>query len=323
MLLKVGSSHPVIFQYTVSRRREKFANMSLNVRSLIRDACLLEARARKPGNVHPEASFEDLCYDDFAQAAEVVADALAEPISSGIGQTVYEAVRGTQRAVENRTNPNLGIVLLLSPLVAVPLGVPLQNGIEPVLTGLTVEDAELVYAAIGLANPGGMGEVESADISTAPTITLREAMHLAADRDSIASEYTTGFQIILQTGVPFLATWPNFESDWENAILHLQFTLMSQFPDTLIARKCGREIAELAASKAQAVLDLGGMQTEPGRRAMRQLDRWLRADGHRRNPGTTADLIAASLFAAGRDGMISLEAARANSDLVLNGERGV
>ena len=39
-------------------------------------------------------------------------------------------------------------------------------------------------------------------------------------------------------------------------------------------------------------------------RALADFDFWLRSDGHRRNPGTTADLIAAALFAGLRDGWI-------------------
>lgn len=283
--------------------------MPVDLKCLLRDACLLEAQARKPGNVHPEASFEDLCYADFVASADAVAAVLPDAVRSGVGYAVLEGVRQTQRHLVRKTNPNLGILLLLAPLAAVPLQVPLQAGINSVLADLSVEDANLVYVAIRLANPGGMGKVESGDVSEAPAMTLQAAMRLAADRDRIASEYTTGFQIVLQTAVPFLASWPHFEQDWETAILHLQFMLMSQFPDTLIARKCGSAVAQESALKAQQVLDLGGMQTEPGRAQVRQLDTWLRADGHRRNPGTTADLIAASLFAAGRDGMIHLKSA--------------
>ena len=40
--------------------------------------------------------------------------------------------------------------------------------------------------------------------------------------------------------------------------------------------------------------------------ALADLDFWLRSDGHRRNPGTTADLIAAGLFAALREHQIAL-----------------
>ena len=36
-------------------------------------ACQLEATARNPGNVHPGAAFDDLCYDDLVRSAAVVA----------------------------------------------------------------------------------------------------------------------------------------------------------------------------------------------------------------------------------------------------------
>lgn len=278
--------------------------MSLNLSHLIHTACILEARARKPGNVHPEISFPDLSYEDFVLAAQAVSETLPPVAERGVGAAVLEAVQRTKLLVNRPTNPNLGIILLLAPLAAVPADVSLRAGIGEILSRLTVEDARQVYRAIGEANPGGMGKVDEADLSAAPSITLLEAMRLAADRDAIASEYVTGFQIVLETGVPFLAKWPQFTADWESAIIHLQLTLMSQFPDTLIARKCGGELARESARRAQAVLDAGGRRTEPGRLQLGQLDAWLRVDGHRRNPGTTADLIAASLFAAARDGMI-------------------
>lgn len=271
---------------------------------LIRIACILEARAHKPGNVHPGASFSDLSYEDFVLSAQALAQTLPAAPELGVGSTILAAVRKTKELVNRPTNPNLGIILLLAPLVAVPPGISLKNGIQGILEGLTVDDARQAYAAIALANPGGMGKVDEADVTEAPAISLRDAMRLAADRDSVASEYVTGFRIVLETGAPFLAAWPDFDADWETAIIHLQLTLMSRVPDTLIARKCGRELAAESAIRAQKVLDAGGLQTEPGRQQLGQLDAWLRADGHRRNPGTTADLIAASLFAAARDDMI-------------------
>ena len=42
------------------------------------------------------------------------------------------------------------------------------------------------------------------------------------------------------------------------------------------------------------------------RSAVADFDFWLRADGHRRNPGTTADLIAAGLFVLLREGRLEL-----------------
>ena len=49
-----------------------------------------------------------------------------------------------------------------------------------------------------------------------------------------------------------------------------------------------------------------GRKSTAGREAIDEFDTWLRADGHRRNPGTTADLVAASLFVALREGIITM-----------------
>ena len=87
----------------------------------------------------------------------------------------------------------------------------------------------------------------------------------------------------------------------EAAIIELQLRLLAAHPDTLIVRKCGPNIAAEASRKAQGVLDVGGPLTAPGSQLLKDFDRWLREDGHRRNPGTTADLITACLFADMRD----------------------
>lgn len=271
---------------------------------LIRWACLAEAAAHKAGNVHPQASFADLDYHDFVVAANAVAPVLAKTTPDTIGTSILEAVRVTQERLPRPTNPNLGIVLLLAPLCAVPQAISLCDGIETVLSGLTVNDALAVYEAIRLANPGGMGKVDQADVDSEPTITLLEAMRLAADRDLIAAEYVSGFSKILQIGVPFLANCSDFEIHWHTAIQHLQLELMSHFPDSLILRKCGPDIAAVAQQRAMNVLQAGGLKAHNGKQLWHEFDIWLRADGHRRNPGTTADLIAASLFAAARDGML-------------------
>src|SRR5437868_1352488 len=140
----------------------------------IRAACVLEATARKPGNVHPLHSFDDLTYEDFIVSAEKAAPILACTPELGVGRAVLEAVTATQACVGRNTN--LGIVLLLAPLAAVPPEVRLADGIANILAGLTREDAELVYEAIRLAHPGGMGRVENQDISTPPTQTLLDVM---------------------------------------------------------------------------------------------------------------------------------------------------
>lgn len=265
-------------------------------------ACLLEAVARKPGNVHPEASFEDLSFGDFARSAYLIAPSFARVSELGVGRLVLDAVGRTQRALGRNTN--LGIVLLLAPLARVPTGVALADGISGVLAGLTRDDAASVYEAIRLAKPGGLGRVEREDVAATPSVTLLEAMRLAADRDQIAAQYANNFSTVL-AGARRLARGDRFPKRWEEAAIDVALWLMAEFPDTLIARKCGVETARESARRAREVLDAGWPDGEASRPLFAELDRWLRADGNRRNPGTTADLVAASLFAGFRDGLFS------------------
>src|ERR1700733_3414256 len=264
-------------------------------------ASILEATAAKPGNVHPEASFEDLTYEDFVRSAVVAAPGFENAGERGVGATVLDAVQRTREAVGRNTN--LGIALVLAPLTAVPAETSLEQGIGQVLANLDVRDAEQVYEAIRLANPGGLGRVDMQDVTEAPSVTLLEAMKMAADRDGIAAQYTSDFSTVLE-GAKRLARFEPFAERWEEAIVDLHVWLMAQFPDTLIARKCGPEVAAEAARFASMVLSAGGPQSAIGRSRMRYLDTWLRVNGNQRNPGTTADLVAGCLFAVLRDGLV-------------------
>ncbi len=134
-----------------------------------------------------------------------------------VGITVLEAVRATRRVV--RTNTNLGIVLLLTPLAAVPAEEELRGGVERVLAGLDVEDSRLVYEAIRLAAPGGLGRASEQDVYTEPTQTLRQVMALAADRDLVARQYANGFAEVFDDGVPSLSAGLQSTGSLEGAIL--------------------------------------------------------------------------------------------------------
>ena len=111
----------------------------MHLSDAIRRACLWEATARKPGNVHPQAAFEDLCYQDFVESADAAAPCLALTAYVGVGEAVRNAVRATRERV--RTNTNLGISLLLAPLAAVPGKVSISQGIWQVLRSLTLPTA--------------------------------------------------------------------------------------------------------------------------------------------------------------------------------------
>jgi len=265
---------------------------------LVQTACIWEATARKIGNVHRYADFQQTSYLDFLLSAAAIAPHFNDS-SVSVGQTIFRAVNATNELVGQNTN--LGIVLLLAPICAVEETQPLRSGLERVLASLTQTDARLVFEAIRLAKPGGLGKAVDQDIRQDPTVTLLEAMRLAADRDLIARQYANGFADVFEFGLPILLDGIERFGSIEAAIVDLQIRLMAEYPDSLIARKNGLPIAEEVRLEADRIRRLGGIETPEGRKAGVQLDRQLRSEGNKLNPGTTADLIAACLFVALRE----------------------
>lgn len=267
-------------------------------------ACLYEVTAPKPGNVHRGADFEDMTFFDFVTSAIAIAPAFEAADSQPVGKTVFDAISATRTAVNKNTN--LGIVLLLAPLAAIPDGVTTQNGIKNVLSSLTTEDARLVYDSIRLASPGGMGQADEHDVNDAsatPPPDLLVAMQAAEDRDLIAHQYTHGFSTVLESIVPDLIE--SIESmSLSDAIVYAHVRQMARTPDSLISRKLGDELAQESSDRAAQALVAGQPGSDSYLQAVADLDFWLRSDGHRRNPGTTADLIAAALFVGLREGMM-------------------
>src|SRR5262245_4178083 len=83
----------------------------LTVADCVHLACVLEATARKPGNVHRYQDFDNLTYLDFILSAAAVAPILGATAERGVGLAVRDAIRATRRLAN--TNTNLGIALLL------------------------------------------------------------------------------------------------------------------------------------------------------------------------------------------------------------------
>jgi triphosphoribosyl-dephospho-CoA synthase len=268
-------------------------------------ACIWEATARKAGNVHRYCDFADTTYIDFLQSAAAIAPILAHAPRQRVGVTVLEAIRLSARHVASN-NTNLGIVLLLAPLAKAAGASDIRADLPTVLDDLNVSDAEQVYAAIRLANPGGLGRVPSQDVAEAPTKTLREVMQLAADRDLIARQYAYGFREVFDDGVPAIRRGLETTGSLEAAILNCQLHLMAQHPDSLIRRKRGEEEAAESAERAKEVLAADWPQTGKSWSLFHGLDNWLRAIGNQRNPGTTADLITATLFVCLEEAHIQL-----------------
>ncbi len=274
-------------------------------------ACVLEACAPKPGSVNRHNDFTDASLEDFMISAIAIGPSLENAADTSIGQTIWRAIQDTQRWVHSNTN--LGMVLLLAPLVKTCLtnekivggeaspkivDEDFRKTLNGILDSLTVEDARFAFAAIRLANPGRLGKVSSSDVTQEPSLTLLQAMQLAQDRDSIAREYVSGFKITFETGLPALRESVSQVRDVSSAVVQTFLTILARVPDTLIARKRGLDTASQISKRARQVLEAGGIFTPEGRIELSSMDRELRDDSHTLNPGTTSDLTAAAIFLA-------------------------
>lgn len=272
-------------------------------------ACLLEVSAPKPGNVSPGVAFGDTTYDDFLASAIAIGPALGDAGNRPLGETVNRAVTATRAWVG--ANTNLGIVLLLAPLAraaAIHLtthsspttrtvdAYALRRDLVRVLQDTTVEDARETYAAIRMASPGGLGTASEQDVASEPTVTLAEAMRLAADRDGIAREYATDFQTTFENAVPALQAARRDGLAWNDAVVETFLTVLAASTDTHIARRAGAAAADEVTRLARDVVDAGGVRSETGRAALARMHASLRDDHNSGNPGTTADITAAAVF---------------------------
>ena len=266
---------------------------------------MLEASAEKPGNITPSHDFHDTSYEDMLRSAVALGPELARAGDRGVGETVLAVVQASRRVAP--ANTNLGIALLLAPLAKAALsldGEPLRARLGATLRALDVADARAAYEAIRLAAAGGLGERVEHDVRSEPAIGLREAMVEAAARDSIASEYVTDYALTFETGIPALAAALGDGLAVREAIVELALQLLVVAPDTLIARKRGAASAAQVSAGARDVLAAGGVRTAAGRQALHGFDASLREPGNALNPGTTADLVTATVFVGVLEGML-------------------
>lgn len=267
------------------------------VEALYRDACRFDVIARKPGNVSLDSPGHGMTARDFLASAGVTAPLVAAA-GAGIGGTVRAAVAANWEAVG--CNTNLGIVLLAVPLAAAarrPGGPALRPRLAAVLAGLDVDDARATYAAIRRASPAGLGKVGDGDVAAEPAITLREAMRLAADRDRIAWNYVNDYADVFELGLPALRAGLALGEGLAAATVRAYLRFLAAFPDTHVVRKLGIAEAERVRRRAVEVETLHKACEDSGAReaALAAFDRELKLAGV--NPGTSADLTVASLFA--------------------------
>ncbi|VTZ27754.1 Orf7. Involved in tetrahydromethanopterin-dependent formaldehyde oxidation [Methylocella tundrae] len=273
-------------------------------------SCRDEIEAPKPGNVHIFADGHGMTVDHFLRSAEVAAEPLCRPFST-IGDRILGAVEATALSVG--LNTNLGIILLCAPLAAAAdfkAASPAERApgqgnqedefrqsLKKLLGGLTREDAQSAFDAIVRAAPAGLGQSGRHDVRAPAETTLLDAMKEAASRDRIAYQYASDFSDVFTIGANALAAarekaWP---APWPVVAVYLSF--LAGIFDSHITRKNGLDAALVVQNAAIDIRERFMAQTDPADSLgdLLDFDRRLKATGL--NPGTSADLTVATLFA--------------------------
>ncbi len=289
-------------------------------------AMLLEVSAAKPGNVTFATSFEGTRVEHFLASAVAAAPWFEEAATRGIAVhdkkfsvgdvgmgRIIEECAADINAWQKGGNTLLGTVMLLVP-VAVAAGMTptggnfgfdlarLRENLRLAVESTTAEDAVHLYEAIDIAKPSGLNEASDLDVNDPASkerllkenVSLFEVFKIAASYDDICSEWVRNYPITFDLAYPYLKAQLE-RGDLNTAVVHTFLKILSEHPDTFIARKAGLEKAREISSDAKRVLELGGLEASEGKKSILELDRRLRASGNRLNPGTTADLTVAAL----------------------------
>ena len=297
-------------------------------------ACGLDVAVRKPGNVSLASGGHAMEAEQFLASARAAAGPLFAR-GRPVGERIEAAIVATRAAAG--CNTNLGIVLLCAPLAAalehLPSDTPtaalecapdkspvdhpavrdgdagcppaaLHAAVRGVLASLDIDDTRAAYRAIALANPGGLGRAANQDVAAPPSVDLRAAMALAAQRDSIARQYADGYADVFGAGLAALAA---AEGRLAGAVQALFLCYLAGWPDSHIVRKHGDGVAQTVTAEATAWRARLRIDPAAGdEAAFAQWDERLKAAGI--NPGTSADLTVCTLFAAAlaRPGLIGM-----------------
>jgi len=286
--------------------------MIKRIANLAQLAAVLEVSSRKPGNVGPEHDFPDTGYEDFVAGSIAIGEGIElsedngfkagkseiDVNEIGLGNSILKCISDVKES-HGGGNTHLGMVMLFVPIAAgaglclgrgKDLKGGLRNSVIEVVRNSTPEDSNKLYDAIKLSGVSGLGKLLRKEMP------FYELMRGSLEKDTIADELSGGLPIVFEKGVPALDGNYKKASSIRDAVTQTYLELLAQFPDTFIARKLSVDDAEGVSEKARAVIEKGGIFTDEGVQAIDEFDNFLRNSEKKLNPGTTADLVAASLF---------------------------
>jgi triphosphoribosyl-dephospho-CoA synthase len=292
-------------------------------------AILFEVSANKPGNVNFVVGFEGTRVEHFLASAVAASASFEEAAKRGIavaegklkicdvcmGKLMKECVADID-AWQTGGNTLLGTVMLFIPLAVAAGMTPandkgnfeaakLRANMKLAIEATTPEDAVRVYEAIGIANPSGLNGAPDLDVNDTKSknrllkenVNLYQVFKIASGYDDICYEWVNNFPITFDLAFPYLGDQLKAHR-LNTAIVNTFLKILSERPDTFISRKVGSDNARKISQDAKHVIEVGGAESKAGKESIVLFDKKLREYGNDYNPGTTADITAATLALA-------------------------
>lgn len=261
----------------------------------------------KPGNVHRTRNFDDMEFEDFIISGIVIGDTIREACTDvdinnpRLGKYILEAVAETDKWIKNNTN--LGIVMMITP-IAVAASISdnfddIRENVKLLMGNTSVDDACDLYDAINIADAGGMGDQDEYDVASDSAKqelrdngqTMYDVLKISAPWDMLAREMTSDMPAVFEIGFPAYHELKEVKTQSDACVLTF-LTILSQVPDTLISRKYGSDEALKISMMTRDLLKL--KDSDDFMDKVAEFDDYLYENKY--NPGTTADLTAASIF---------------------------
>jgi triphosphoribosyl-dephospho-CoA synthase len=260
-------------------------------------AMLLEVSATpKPGNVDRTHDLEDVTYEHFLASAVGAFPAFKKAASASdhIGGLIRDAVHAST-TWQTAGNCHFGAILLLVPLCAAAgkssTISELQANLVDVVKHTTSEDAIKFYESfrsvrvrVGERHYLDVNDPSSLQAIKQQNLTLWDVMKLSSPNDTIAREWVEGFPRTFH-GAELITHYLESGLSLQSSVPHLFLQLLSEFSDTLIAKKFNANVALEVSAKAADAMKRGDVADFDEELITRHI-----------NPGTTADLVIGSLF---------------------------
>lgn len=259
-------------------------------------AMLLElSSSPKPGNVDRCHDFSEIGFHHFIVSA-VSAYPVFRKAASGcesVGALLLEGVRAWQDW-NISSNTHFGSLVLMIP-IAIAISKPgdLRVELAAVLRKTTIQDAidfcrafDLAGARVADVDEFSLKDPDVEERLRGSGKTLLDLMILSKGHDLVAREWATGYERSFRISERLAELIGKHGPNYGIARTYLE--ALAGEPDSLVRAKFGREKARAVSLRAGATLEDASLD------AARRLDSEFIAEDI--NPGSTADLIAASLF---------------------------